>query len=215
MSRQSLAAVWPPTAAVAASAGHKPMSPMQAIRRKCLDCSGGQIVEVKLCEAVTCALWPFRAGAASLHQNSRAGGHFRDTRSGVALRMPQSPLIRQLAPRRRVSGKRDHCCSTLGRTLMARPAHQPDDVQRRQVEALAGYGVPEAEIAGLVGIDAKTLRKHYRHELDHGHTKANAKVAENLYRKATGEGRESVTAAIFWLKTRARWKESIGQRDHP
>jgi hypothetical protein len=33
-------------------------------------------------------------------------------------------------------------------------------------------------------------------------------VAENLYRKATGEGREAVTAAIFWLKTRAGWRES-------
>jgi hypothetical protein len=32
-------------------------------------------------------------------------------------------------------------------------------------------------------------------------------VAESPYRKATGEGRESVTAAIFWLKTRARWKD--------
>jgi hypothetical protein len=57
-----LAAVWPPTATVAAGAGHKSMSPMQAIRRKCLDCSGGQSVEVKLCEAVACPLWPFRAG---------------------------------------------------------------------------------------------------------------------------------------------------------
>ena len=62
MDRERLAAVWPPTAAVAADAGHKPMSPMQAIRRKCLDCSGDQIIEVKLCEAVTCSLWPFRAG---------------------------------------------------------------------------------------------------------------------------------------------------------
>ena len=26
-------------------------------------------------------------------------------------------------------------------------------------------------------------------------------------RASIGEGRESVTAAIFWLKTRARWKE--------
>jgi hypothetical protein len=92
---------------------------------------------------------------------------------------------------------------------MARPSHKPDDVHRRQVEALAGFGVPEADIAGLIGIDAKTLRKHYRHELDFGHTKANAKVAENLFRKATGDGRESVTAAIFWLKARARWKEVI------
>ncbi len=91
---------------------------------------------------------------------------------------------------------------------MARAAHAPDPVSRRQVEAMAGYGVPEHEIAGIVGIDAKTLRKHYRQELALGHTKANVKVAENLYRKACGEGRESVTAAIFWLKTRARWKET-------
>jgi hypothetical protein len=76
------------------------------------------------------------------------------------------------------------------------------------VEALAGYGVPEADIAGVIGIDPKTLRKHYRGELDHGHVNANAKVAENLYRKATGEGREAVIAAIFWLKTRAGWRET-------
>jgi hypothetical protein len=91
---------------------------------------------------------------------------------------------------------------------MARPSHQPDAFHRRQVEALAGYGIPEADIAGLVGIDAKTLRKHYKHELAFGHTKANAKVAENLFRKATGDGRESVIAAIFWLKARGRWKET-------
>jgi len=36
---------------------------------------------------------------------------------------------------------------------MARRGHKPDPVNRRQVEALAGYGVPEAEIAALVGID--------------------------------------------------------------
>ncbi len=58
---------------------------------------------------------------------------------------------------------------------------------------------------------------HYRDELDDGHVKANAKVAENLYRKATGEGREAVTAAIFWLKTRAGWKETsvheVGGKD--
>jgi hypothetical protein len=92
---------------------------------------------------------------------------------------------------------------------MARPSHKPEPNQRRQVETLAGFGIPEADIAGLVQIDPKTLRKHYRQELDHGHTKANAKVAENLYRMALGQGREAVTAAIFWLKTRARWKETM------
>ncbi len=91
---------------------------------------------------------------------------------------------------------------------MPRPSHKPDPELRRQVEALAGFGIPEADMAGLIGIDPKTLRKHYRQELDRGHTKANARVAENLFRKASGDGRVSVTAAIFWLKARARWKET-------
>jgi hypothetical protein len=62
LSRTQLAAVWPPTAAVAEEAGHKRMTPMQAIRAKCLDCSAYQPSEIRLCEAVKCSLWPFRAG---------------------------------------------------------------------------------------------------------------------------------------------------------
>ncbi|ANT53272.1 hypothetical protein [Mesorhizobium amorphae] len=92
---------------------------------------------------------------------------------------------------------------------MARTSHKPDEASRRQVEALAGYGVPETGIADMVGIDPKTLRKHYRHELRIGHTKANSAVAQSLFRKATGEGQQSVTAAIFWAKTRMGWKETI------
>ena len=70
MNRTALASVWPPTRAVAMKAGHAPISPMQAIRRRCLDCSGQQLAEVKLCEAVTCPLWPFRAGR---HPYTRKG----------------------------------------------------------------------------------------------------------------------------------------------
>src|SRR5215211_628122 len=91
---------------------------------------------------------------------------------------------------------------------MGRHSHDPTAMSRRNVEALAGYGVPEVDIAGVIGIDPKTLRRHYATELKFGHVKANAKVAENLFRKATGDGREAVIAAIFWMKTRARWKET-------
>jgi hypothetical protein len=77
---------------------------------------------------------------------------------------------------------------------------------------MAGYGVPEADIARVVGIDPKTLRKHYRDELDTGQIKATAKVAEFLFRKATTEGSQAVTAAIFWLKTRGGWRET--PQDH-
>lgn len=73
---------------------------------------------------------------------------------------------------------------------------------------MAGYGLAEADIARVIGIDARTLRRHYRDELETGRVLANAKVAESLFRRATGDGRQAVTAAIFWLKTRAGWREA-------
>src|SRR5215212_2101138 len=94
---------------------------------------------------------------------------------------------------------------------MGRRAHKPDPAQRRQVEAMAAYGIPETDISRVVGIDAKTLRKHYRDELDMGETKANAQVAGFLFNSArTG----NVTAQIFWLKTRARWRETPTELRH-
>jgi hypothetical protein len=38
------------------------MSPLKAIRAKCYDWSYFQLNEIRLCEAVNCALWPYRAG---------------------------------------------------------------------------------------------------------------------------------------------------------
>lgn len=38
------------------------MTPMQAIRKKCLDCSCGSFQEVKLCPIRTCPLYPYRFG---------------------------------------------------------------------------------------------------------------------------------------------------------
>jgi hypothetical protein len=94
---------------------------------------------------------------------------------------------------------------------MSRRAHQPDPSQRRQVEAMAAYGIPETDIARTVGIDPKTLRKCYREELDLGTTKANAQVAGFLF---TAAKNGNVTAQIFWLKTRARWKEAPAEFKH-
>lgn len=38
------------------------MTPMQAIRAKCLECSCGSAKEVKLCPVVRCPLYDFRFG---------------------------------------------------------------------------------------------------------------------------------------------------------
>jgi hypothetical protein len=88
---------------------------------------------------------------------------------------------------------------------MSRRPHEPDPGLRRQVEAMAAYGIPEFDIARVVGIDPKTLRKYYFDELDLGSTKANAQVAGFLFNSARNG---NVSAQIFWLKTRARWRET-------
>ena len=86
--------------------------------------------------------------------------------------------------------------------------HQPTEASRKQVEALASYGVPRNEIAKVVGICGHTLTNHYSETLETAAIKANSLVAQSLFNKATkGEGSSSVTAAIFWLKTRACWRE--------
>ena len=38
------------------------MTPLKAIRLKCLDCCFGQTNEVRLCPAEDCSLWPYRMG---------------------------------------------------------------------------------------------------------------------------------------------------------
>jgi hypothetical protein len=38
------------------------MTPLQAVRAKCLDCSGGSRQEVRLCPITRCPLWPYRFG---------------------------------------------------------------------------------------------------------------------------------------------------------
>lgn len=40
----------------------KRISPLKAIRLKCLDCCCGSSNEVKLCTAAQCPLYPFRLG---------------------------------------------------------------------------------------------------------------------------------------------------------
>ncbi|MBU1134510.1 MAG: hypothetical protein KJ569_06330 [Candidatus Omnitrophica bacterium] len=40
----------------------KKITPIKAVRLKCLDCSAGQPKEIKLCSIEDCALFPYRFG---------------------------------------------------------------------------------------------------------------------------------------------------------
>ena len=95
----------------------------------------------------------------------------------------------------------------MTRSHAGRPAHVPTDETRNMVESLSGFGIPQDEIARLVGIDPKTLRFHYADQIELGGIKATAKVAQNLFTMACKPTREGLSAAIFWLKVRAGWSE--------
>jgi hypothetical protein len=88
-----------------------------------------------------------------------------------------------------------------------RPAFEPTDAERKQVEALSGYGLPIEQIAVLVrdSIDTDTLRKHFVTELQSGKAKANAQVGKTLFSKVMAG---DTTAAIWWSKTQMRWAET-------
>jgi hypothetical protein len=75
---------------------------------------------------------------------------------------------------------------------MSRPRFAPTDQQRRMVKSMAAYGIRQEEIAGVVSVSAKTLRRHFRAELDRGATEANTQVAQTM----------------FWLKCRAGWRQN-------
>lgn len=42
--------------------GHEPMSPLDALRLRCIDCCAGSKHEVRLCVSTNCPSWPFRLG---------------------------------------------------------------------------------------------------------------------------------------------------------
>jgi hypothetical protein len=87
---------------------------------------------------------------------------------------------------------------------MARKAFVVNEALREKVRHLAGIGVRQDDIAKIIGCAPKTLRKRCREDLDCGVAEANALVAGYLFAKAKAG---DVTAQIFWLKTRARWRE--------
>lgn len=86
-----------------------------------------------------------------------------------------------------------------------RPPHAPSQAERQLVQLHSTIGTTQETIAKIIGIDLKTLRKHYRAELDLATAQANAAIGGALFNKAKGG---DTTAMIFWMKTRARWSEN-------
>jgi hypothetical protein len=83
--------------------------------------------------------------------------------------------------------------------------HDPTQQDRDTARRLSALGVPHEDIALRLKISSDTLVKYYQEELDEGRIDANSAIAGTLFNQAK---KGNTAAAIFWLKTRARWKET-------
>jgi hypothetical protein len=85
---------------------------------------------------------------------------------------------------------------------MARKAFEPAVDERRLVKVMSACGIRQEDIATEVGLRSpKTLRKHFREELDHGRIGADIKVGKTLFEMATSGKRPAAT--IYYMNRQA------------
>ena len=93
----------------------------------------------------------------------------------------------------------------MGRTA-GRPRYRPSKKDRRIVRYLASYGLPQIQIALIVGRTVDTITKYYSFELKLAEAEKIIRVAEVAYLMAVNGKYPSMT--MFYLKTRAQWRET-------
>src|ERR1700722_8849020 len=87
-----------------------------------------------------------------------------------------------------------------------RPPHEPTQVDRDTVSAMAAGGIAQADIARCRGISEPTLRKHYAEELATGMTALNTMVIlAHIERIKAGD----FQAIKWWQQSRMGWSERI------
>ena len=91
------------------------------------------------------------------------------------------------------------------------PPHVPTDRSIDMARTLAGLGMPQEGIGRKLGISVDTLYKYYKEYLEAGVDEANSMIAGTLFKKAKAG---DTTCLIFWLKTRARWREARDEHDN-
>lgn len=88
------------------------------------------------------------------------------------------------------------------------PGFAPTVEQARQVAVMACLGLEAQDIALILNIEVKLLKLYYTKELRVTHNLANALVARQALMMALSGRFPDMTK--FWLKTRAKWKETSG-----
>jgi len=89
---------------------------------------------------------------------------------------------------------------------VSNPAKKLTEKELSEVEMLAGLGLRYEDIAAIKGMCLDTLKKYAEEALQRGKAKAKAQVMQTAYKMALSGKTPAMT--IFWLKTRAGWREN-------
>lgn len=83
----------------------------------------------------------------------------------------------------------------------------PTDAERKEVQTMTIGGLTQIQIAECLrnGIDVKTLRLHFKKELDIAKARAIANLGASCYKRAMAGDNAST---FFYLKTQGGWKET-------
>jgi len=88
------------------------------------------------------------------------------------------------------------------------PGFNPSVQQSREVQVMAALGLEPNEIALVLNVDEKILKKFYKRELSVSGKISNMVVARKALEMAASGRFPDMTK--FWLKSRAKWKETSG-----
>ena len=86
-----------------------------------------------------------------------------------------------------------------------RPTFVPKDDHRRIVKIMAGFGIPQEQIALALEISKPTLLKHFKRELQISAAQVHAQLAGNLLRLSNGSDGTALKATLEGLRMRFGW----------
>ena len=90
------------------------------------------------------------------------------------------------------------------------PEHEPSLESKAKVIGFVCAGFSQTQIANYLDIDEKTLRKHYRYELDNAKMEKISALSNNAYKMAM-DGDQKMTE--FVLKCQGRWSYAKSPED--
>ena len=93
----------------------------------------------------------------------------------------------------------------MDRNKGGRPTFEACAKDREAVKLMAGYNIGQDKIALVVGITEKTLRKHFKNELNASAAIVEAQLVSNLFNLAKGKDGTAFRANEFLLNCRFGW----------